>query len=208
MPATEHVVVADIRVPSWVDGNSYRVAIRRNYRGLRRGVPRTPVVGAGMRGTRGQPQTGPTQTARQQQSGCQPHDDWASAALPITGNTRCLQHWLHLGPVVPDECMLAPATCGVLASRLSYRSQQRNSPTPIAPAREGGPRLLVDGRRLATVRTPAAVCPRVRGLRPNRRLRRTFQRGSAGPRARAARRCGRAEVSGRSLRPSDPSGSR
>src|SRR5271166_1281852 len=66
LAALDGVVVADSRVPIWVDG--YVASPRLN--GLGRGVPWAPVKGSGLGGTRGQVQTGPPQTAGNQQSGC------------------------------------------------------------------------------------------------------------------------------------------
>jgi hypothetical protein len=134
--AIEHVVVANSRIPGGVDGNADRVTVRRNYRGLRRWVSGTPVISAGMSGTRGQPHTGPPQTARQQQGGCRPHDDSASAALSITGNTHCLKHLLHLALLVPDGRTLALPTCRILAC--ASATDPINRPTRPTGARPGG----------------------------------------------------------------------
>ena len=70
-----HPVVANIRVPSWVDWNRYRVAIRRLCRDPRRGVPRTPVIGTGMGGACGQLQSSAPQTGRHEGSRCYPSDE-------------------------------------------------------------------------------------------------------------------------------------
>lgn len=70
-----HPVVANIRVPSWVDWNRYRVAIRRLCRDPRRGVPRTPVIGTGMGGACGQLQSSAPQTGRHKDSRCYPSDE-------------------------------------------------------------------------------------------------------------------------------------
>ena len=48
MSVSGHPVMADIRIPGWVDWNRDRAAIRRLCRDPRRGVPRTPVIGTGM----------------------------------------------------------------------------------------------------------------------------------------------------------------
>jgi hypothetical protein len=70
-----HPVVANIRIPSWVDWNRYRGAIRRLCRDLRRGVPRTPSIGTGMGGACGQLQSSAPQTGRHEGSRCYPSDE-------------------------------------------------------------------------------------------------------------------------------------
>lgn len=75
MAVSGHPVVANIRVPSWVDWNRYRGAIRRLCRDPRRGVPRTPAIGTGMGGAGGQLQTGAPQTGRHQGSRCYADDE-------------------------------------------------------------------------------------------------------------------------------------
>ena len=78
MAVSGHPVVANIRVPSWVDWNRYRVAIRGLCRDPRRGVPRTPVIGTGMGGACGQLQSSAPQTGRHEGSRCYPSDECSS----------------------------------------------------------------------------------------------------------------------------------
>jgi len=103
MPARDHVVVADIRVPRWVDGEPLIVRVRQQR--PRQGVARAPVKSPGVGNTCSRAQSGPPQTSRRQQSGCYPKDgiphkpeSSASGALPSSGNTRCSQHRVHIGP--------------------------------------------------------------------------------------------------------------
>jgi len=70
-----HPVVANIQVPSGVNWNRYRVAIRRLCRDPRWGVPRTPVIGTGMGGACGQLQSSAPQTGRHEGSRCYPSDE-------------------------------------------------------------------------------------------------------------------------------------